>query len=147
MNDFAETVPGSYCLVKMPDGAEVMMHRLDNGQWVTTAERATADPSFTDRFKDTDFAPTAQTPATTEAVRPNTSAVTPYTATKNHIDTFIGEVLGDPDFILARDPLAMERVAKLRERPQHMRHVLGLIRILGPSHYKWQMVQRIIERS
>lgn len=138
-----ETIPGTYSLVKMPDGSEVMMHKLADGQWVTTAERARSDTTeFMGRFIGTDFVPAEHAPQTKGALR-GPAEPGAHTQTRNRIEAYLVEILGDPALILYSDPLAMTRARAVKARPQEMRHVLGLITIL--NHPEWNKVGVVLQ--
>ncbi|MFA6132510.1 MAG: hypothetical protein WC869_00685 [Phycisphaerae bacterium] len=154
MSDASQTIQGSYTLVTMPDGSEVAMHRLKDGRWVTTAERLAAEEAeaarlaFEARFNNTNTKPNEHQDPTTEVLRPKldlASRLAQAHASANRLDAYLGEILGPPTALLARDPLCMERVAKVKARPQEMRHVLGLIHILGTASeagQKWEQVRK-----
>lgn len=144
MSLFDETLPGTYSLVRMPDGSEAMMHRLRDGRWVTTEERAKKEETdaFMARFAGTDTAPAPHTPETDGAVERIPGSAGALTGTRNRLEAYLVEILGDPALIVARDTLAMSRVAKVRARPQEMRHVLGLIDILHKA--EWNQVKAVI---
>jgi hypothetical protein len=149
-NAATQTIVGSYKLVEMPDGSMVAMHRLDNGEWVTTKERLTRaeiSAEFVKRFAGTDTIPHPHEPQTQGSLEPKSNTdkmlrmVEEAKASKNRLDAYLGEVLGTPELILAGDPMCKENLRKVRARPQELRHVLGLMDILGASDIRWQKVR------
>ena len=149
-NISSQTIAGSYKMVEMPDGTIVAMHRLENGKWVTTEERishANDTEAFMNQFAGTDHIPTKHEPQTTGTLAPKSSTdkmlrmVDEAKASKNRLDAYLGEVLGAPEKIIAGDPICKENLRKVRSRPQELRHVLGLIDILGVSDPRWQRVR------
>jgi hypothetical protein len=149
-NISSQTIAGSYKMVEMPDGTVVAMHRLENGKWVTTEERisrAKDTEAFMSQFAGTDHIPTPHDPQTTGTLTPRSSTdrmlrmVDEAKASKNRLDAYLGEVLGAPEKILDGDPICKENLKKVRSRPQELRHVLGLIDILGASDPRWQRVR------
>jgi hypothetical protein len=107
----------------MPDGSEQLMHKLKDGNWATTDERI-RQQEFEDRFKDTAFAPADIRPSYTGTLTPKTGGTTH--STRNHLDAYLGEILGSPEDILAGKvtPLPIKE-AGIR------RHVLGMMRVLN----------------
>lgn len=156
-NDISsQTIVGSYKMVEMPDGSVVAMHQLANGKWVTTEERisrAQDTEAFMKQFADTDHAPTHHNPQTTGTLAPKSSSdrmlrlVDEAKASKNRLDAYLGEVLGDPELIIAGDPICKENIKKVKARPQELRHVLGLMDILGASDPRWQKVRQFLIKS
>ena len=150
-NIASQTIVGSYKMVEMPDGTVVAMHRLDNGEWVTTKERlsrAEISAEFVKRFAGTDTVPHPHTPQTEGSLTPKSNTdkmlrmIEEAKASKNRLDAYLGEVLGSPEDILAGDPLCKEKLKKVRARPQELRHVLGLMDLLGASDIRWQKVRQ-----
>jgi len=150
-NVASQTIVGSYKMVEMPDGTVVAMHRLDNGEWVTTKERlsrAEISAEFVKRFAGTDTVPHPHNPQTEGSLTPKSNTdkmlrmIEEAKASKNRLDAYLGEVLGSPEDILAGDPLCKEKLKKVRARPQELRHVLGLMDLLGASDIRWQKVRQ-----
>ena len=151
----SQTIVGSYRMVEMPDGSLVAMQQLSDGRWVTTEERITRaqdTEAFMKQFAGTDTIPNDHAPQTTGTLTPKSgtdkmlSMVAEAKASKNRLDAYLGEVLGDPELILAGDPMCKENIKKVRARPQELRHVLGLMDILGASDPRWQKVRQHLMR-
>lgn len=149
-NPASQTIVGSYKMVEMPDGTLVAMHRLENGEWVTTKERLTRaeiSAEFVKRFAGTDTVPHPHKPQTEGTLTPKSNTdkmlnmVAAAKASHNRLDAYLGEILGSPEDILAGDPLCKEKLKKVRSRPQELRHVLGLMDLLGASDLRWQKVR------
>ena len=121
----AQTLPGSYSLIPMPDGQEVMMHKTLAGKWVITEEQVALNDTAR-------FAPHTDKQVATETLTIDPSALHDnLNATKNRIRAYLIEILGTPEAILAEDPLAVAAVRKCACQFQAYRQVIGLIDILG----------------
>lgn len=146
-----QTIQGSYKMVEMPDGTLVAMHKLSNGEWVTTKERldriASAE-SIMDSFKHTDTIPSPYDPKTEGTLVPKSETdrmvqmVEDAKSSRNRLDAYLGEILGDPAAILSGDQFCKEKIKKVKSRPQELRHVLGLMDVLGAWDVKWQKVRK-----
>lgn len=102
--EFANTISGTYKMVPMPDGTEVMMHQLSNGKWVVTEDRA--NDSITERFKDTEFKPDNwKTPPPTEKRVRNIEDLIKVSKTFAGLHAFLIERLGQPEDILKNGKL------------------------------------------
>jgi hypothetical protein len=157
MNDSpaSQTIQGSYRMVEMPDGTIVAMQQLSNGKWVTTEERlsrAQDTEAFMKQFAGTETIPSPFAPQTNGTLEPKSgtdkmvSMVAEAKASKNRLDAYLGEILGDPDKILEGDPICKENVKRVKSRPQEMRHVLGLMDVLGAWDPRWQKVRQYLSR-
>jgi len=157
MNDSpaSQTIQGSYRMVEMPDGTIVAMQQLSNGKWVTTEERlsrAQDTEAFMRQFAGTETIPSHFSPQTTGTLEPKSgtdkmiSMVAEAKASKNRLDAYLGEILGDPDKILEGDPICKENVKRVKSRPQELRHVLGLMDVLGAWDHRWQKVRQHLAR-
>lgn len=131
MSDIASrTIVGSYQLVKMPNGDEVMMHQLTDGRWVTTEERLRQE-EFSARFEGTDFKPAPASVAKTEVLEKKEDA--PGSGqTKNNLEAYLVEMLGIPEDILAGKVTPEVKYEGIR------RHARGLARVLNSP--KWNAV-------
>lgn len=134
----------------MPDGSMVAMHQLENGEWVTTKERlnhAEMSAEFMKRFSGTDTVPHPHRPQTEGSLAPKSntekilSMIENAKASHNRLDAYLGDILGSPEDIIAGDPICKEKLKKVRARPQELRHVLGLMDLLGASDLRWQKVR------
>jgi hypothetical protein len=150
-----QTIQGSYRMVEMPDGSHVAMQQLSNGKWVTTEERLTRaqdTEAFMANFKGTETIPSPHEPQTNGTLEPKSGTdkmlnmVAEAKSSKNRLDAYLGEILGDPEKILAGDPLCKENIKRVKSRPQEMRHVLGLMDLLGAWDPRWQRVRQYMAR-
>lgn len=146
-----QTIQGSYRMVEMPDGSMVAMQQLSNGKWVTTEERLTHaknTEAFMENFKGTETIPSPHSPQTVGTLEPKSSTakmmsmVADAKSSKNRLDAYLGEILGSPENILAGDEICKENIKKVKARPQELRHVIGLIDVLGVWDPRWQRVRQ-----
>lgn len=143
-----ETVLGGYHVVVMPDGTPVPMTKLTDGTWVRTEERLKgATTEFEHRFKDTETQPNDWKPSEgVGAVNPDIKKmVDEARRSKDHLNAYLVARVTDPKNIIARDPLALERIAALYARPLDLREVLVLIDLLNDP--VWNQALPIIKRE
>lgn len=116
-----ETIPGSYTLVTMPDGSQILMHMVGN-EWVITKDRV-KEAGFTDKF--TDFKPTEHDPKTDGAIKEKPGP-------RNRLEAYLIEIVGQPENILAGEPMEMAKIQRIRAAKDGVfRHVLGMIDVMN----------------
>ncbi len=142
----AETLRGNYHVVTTPDGQLVMLTKLSDGSWVLTEDRIKEDDSkkgttqieFEKRFDGTKTVPNDFVKQDTEILTPDLDKMKKnFEGSRNRLDAYLGEILGDPDDILS---------GKIKVNPiqivRHKEHVIGLITVL--NNPKWNRVKELI---
>lgn len=134
MKAAVETVHGQYHLAIMPDGAEVMMEKLSNGDWVPVKTRLEEDKTWAD----TATVPAPHEPRTEGALTlDQEKLLVNATRTRDHCQAYLVEVFGHRPM----HELYTGELPKLL--PGIKRHVLGLIKTLNmPS---WNRVGARLE--
>lgn len=143
----AQTIHGNYHVVVAPDGQLVTLTKLSDGTWALTADRLKDDDQkkkTTDQIAfDKSFENTKTIP--NDFVKQDTNVLTPdvnkmqksLEGTRNRMDAFLGEMLGNPDDIIS---------GTIKVNPdllvRHKSQCVGLIETLNSP--KWNRVKEII---
>lgn len=139
----SETLQGSYTLVKMPDGSEVLMHKLANGEWVTTKERA--EKSLTDSFKGTETVPNNWKPHDSSNLVKKTKNIEDLirvSPVHRHLHAHLIEMLGIPEEIVKNGKLNETIKGKTIKDYTFKRHVEQTIKAIDAE--PWLSVLKII---
>jgi hypothetical protein len=139
-NDSAQTIPGGYFLMTMPDGQQVMMSKLSNGEWVTTEERIRREEEakkikeFDQRFAGTSTIPDNYIKRDTETLEPcPDKMIATAKGSRDRAEAYLVEMLGDADAILAG-----EVEIKTIKEPRIKEHICGMIKVVNSP--KWNRV-------
>lgn len=143
MNESTQTLLGNYHVVVLPDGTLFALTKLSDGTWVPTTERVSDKKTETQVEFEKRFENTATVPG--DFVKPDTDTLTPdidkmrknHEMSRNHLDAYLGEILGDPDDIIS-GKIAVKEIKEVGVK----RHVQGLIKALNAP--KWNQIKDLI---
>lgn len=135
----AETIPGSYELVTLKDGSQVLLSKQSDGKWKTVEERLKEQAEFEARFENTKTVPANWEPATEIQALIKSKKI----STKEHLLGHLIEVFGTPTAILDKG-IDKDKVAALNRNTAERDTLLVIIKSINDPH--WNEVARMIKQ-
>lgn len=146
MKSQSETIPGTYSVVKMPDGSTELFEKIKDSsgktEWVMVKDRVKEEEDirqFEERFNSTVTKPANFEPSTEGSLTKKPSKAN---TTKAHLMAHLIEALGDPVRILAQGKLDTAKYESLRKNTALKEQTLKIISALDVE--EWNNVRKLI---
>lgn len=136
----SETIQGSYSLVTMPDGSQVLMSKQSDGTWKTVDERLKEQKEFEDRFLKTDTVPANWEPATEIQALIKSKKI----STKEHLLGHLIEVFGTPTDII-KVGIDKNKIAMLNKNTAERDTLLVIMKSINDA--QWNEVAKLIKQQ